>query len=312
MKSFRSLFLALSAVALCATGCQEPPYINGPGNNDNNPEAIPTAPIPEGIDIPDSAITVAQARAKAAAVGVGGTTPEKYYIKGWVQNFDEKRHKSGIFEYGNATFYMADVSTGQSTRTFIAFQVYGKDSLPANNIASIQVGDYVVVYGAITNYNGTAETPAGGVAYIYSSSNEKFNSELDSTYLDADVEGVQVPENTLTVYQAVRKCKELNGATGSDKVYVKGFIRHINSKSTDADVSKYGNATFYIAPTNDEMPTASFCAYRAKGLNGGKLTRLNQVSVGDFVVLTGNLTSFKGNPQMTNCNIVSSSNPNLK
>ena len=157
MKSFRSLFLALSAIALCATGCQESPYINGPGNNDNNPDAIPTAPVPEGIDIPDSAITVAQARTICSQLASGASTTEKYYVKGWVQNV-ASGHADAVANYGNGLFYMSDISTGSSTRTFYAYQVMGKDGkrLPAPE--AVAAGDYVVIYGVLTNYNGTYET----------------------------------------------------------------------------------------------------------------------------------------------------------
>lgn len=182
MKSFRSLFLALSAVALCATGCQEPPYINGPGNNDNNPEAIPTAPIPEGIDIPDSAITVAQARTICSQLASGATTPEKYYVKGWVQNV-ASGHADAVANYGNGLFYMSDISTGTSTRTFYAYQVMGKDGKRIPAAEAVAAGDYVVIYGKLTNYNGTYETEGRGAAQIYSSTNDIFNGKIDTTLI---------------------------------------------------------------------------------------------------------------------------------
>lgn len=211
MKSFRSLFLALSAIALCATGCQESPYINGPGNNDNNPDAIPTAPVPEGIDIPDSAITVAQARTICSQLASGASTTEKYYVKGWVQNV-ASGHADAVANYGNGLFYMSDISTGSSTRTFYAYQVMGKDGkrLPAPE--AVAAGDYVVIYGVLTNYNGTYETQGRGAAQIYSSTNDIFNGKVDTTLITPDPEGADVPEGTLTVYQANARCESLRMA----------------------------------------------------------------------------------------------------
>lgn len=292
MKSFRSLFLALSAVALCATGCQEPPYINGPGNNDNNPEAIPTAPIPEGIDIPDSAITVAQARTICSQLASGASTPEKYYVKGWVQNV-ASGHADAVANYGNGLFYMSDISTGTSTRTFYAYQVMGKDGKRIPAAEAVAAGDYVVIYGKLTNYNGTCETEGRGAAQIYSSTNDIFNGKIDTTLITPDPEGADVPEGTLTVYQANALCETLaNNTTTTDSVWVKGYVR--KNSTTETTIKDYGNMNFTIAPTIDNTSYSTFLVYQVYRHKGQKFTNLDQVKEGDFVVVRGKLTNYNG------------------
>lgn len=292
MKSFRSLFLALSVVALCATGCQESPYINGPGNNDNNPDAIPTAPVPEGIDIPDSAITVAQARTICSQLASGASTAKKYYVKGWVQNV-ASGHADAVANYGNGLFYMSDISTGSSTRTFYAYQVMGKDGKRIPAPEAVAAGDYVVIYGALTNYNGTYETTGRGAAQIYSSTNDIFNGKVDTTLITPDPEGAVVPEGTLNVYQAIAACDTLkDGATTPDEVYVKGYVR--KNSTTETTIKDYGNANFTIAPTIDGSSYSTFYIYQVYGKDKKRLTSLDQVKEGDFVVVRGKLTNYKG------------------
>lgn len=291
MKSFRSLFLALSAVALCATGCQESPYINGPGNNDNNPKAIPTAPIPEEIDIPDSAITVAQARTICSQLASGASTPEKYYVKGWVQNV-ASGHADAVANYGNGLFYMSDISTGTSTRTFYAYQVMGKDGKRIPAAEAVAAGDYVVIYGKLTNYNGTYETEGRGTAQIYSSTNDIFNGKIDTTLITPDLEGADVPEGTLTVYQANALCETLANNATTDSVWVKGYVR--KNSTTETTIKDYGNMNFTIAPTIDNTSYSTFLVYQVYRHKGQKFTSLDQVKEGDFVVVRGKLTNYNG------------------
>lgn len=292
MRYFRFTFFALLVVAIGVTGCQENPYINAPGNNDNNLESIPTAPIPDNIDIPDSAITVAEARAICSKLASGATTPEKYYVKGWVQNVSDK-HADAVSSFGNGLFYMSDISTGTSTRTFYAYQVYGKDGKKLPAPEAVAQGDYVVIYGQLTNFNGTYETVGRGAAYIYSSTNDIFNGKIDTTIITPDPEGAVVPEGTLNVYQANALCAQLaNNAITPDKVYVKGYVRKNNT--TEETIKTYGNANFTIAPTKDNSSFSTFLAFRVCGKDGKKFTSLDQVKEGDFVVICGKLTNYNG------------------
>lgn len=292
MRYFRFTFFALLVVAIGVTGCQENPYINAPGNNDNNLESIPTAPIPDNIDIPDSAITVAEARAICSKLASGATTTEKYYVKGWVQNVSDK-HADAVSSFGNGLFYMSDISTGTSTRTFYAYQVYGKDGKKLPAPEAVAQGDYVVIYGQLTNFNGTYETVGRGAAYIYSSTNDIFNGKVDTTLITPDPEGAKVPEGTLNVYQANALCAQLaNNATTPDSVYVKGYVRKNNT--TEETIKTYGNANFTIAPTKDNSSFSTFLAYQVYCKKEQKFTSLDQVKEGDFVVIRGKLTNYNG------------------
>lgn len=109
-----------------------------------------------------------------------------------------------------------------------------------------------------------------------------------------DPEGADVPAGCLDVYQALSICKKLKAdETTEDKLYVKGWIYELDSKYHENGMSGYGNATFYIAPTNDGSANQfSIEAYQVNGRNGQRFTSLEQVKVGDFVVIYGQFTNY--------------------
>ena len=170
--------MLVMAVAFAACADKNPPA--GPGNNGsnnggNNEGTTGTedtqAPDTAGWNIPAGALTVAQAREICAGLESGATTGTKHYVMGYVKKI-HNNHASGISGYGNAQFYMEDVKGANSKEDFLAFQVYGIDGKKINNPDAVAVGDYVVIYGELTNYMGnTFETVGKGAAHIWKSTN---------------------------------------------------------------------------------------------------------------------------------------------
>lgn len=123
-----------------------------------------------GWNVPAEAITVAEARAICSELESGKTTGTKYYVKGFVKKLHNK-HAEGISGYGNAQFYIEDVSGANSFEDFMAYQVYGPNGEQLTDPNCVAIGDFVVIYGELTNYNGTYETVGKGAAYIWKSTN---------------------------------------------------------------------------------------------------------------------------------------------
>ena len=173
-------FMLIAAVAFSACTTNNPPVGPGPGTGNNpggnnpgggNGTENTQAPDTAGWNIPAGALTVAQAREICEALESGATTGTKYYVMGYVKKIHDK-HASGISGYGNAQFYMEDVKGANSKEDFLAFQVYGIDGKKINNPDAVAVGDFVVIYGELTNYMGnTFETVGKGAAYIWKSTN---------------------------------------------------------------------------------------------------------------------------------------------
>lgn len=316
------ILMLTALVSMVMFSCKENPYINAPGDNSKNYDTIPAiaypmpTPDPEGADVPEGSIDVYEARKICKSLGAGGTTEEKYYIKGWVRKFDDK-HESGVTNFGNGTFYIAPTNDGETDDvTFEAYQVMGKNGEKIKSLDEIMIGDFVVIYGLMTNYNNKAyETTGKGAAYIYYSNNPNFGQEpqVDPSKITPDPAGANVPQGCLNVYEARGICAGLSsGAQTNEKYYVKGWIHKVST--TASDVSQYHNATFYIAPTNDGTTNSiDFEAYRIKSINGGNFTSLDQFQVGDFVVIEGPLKNYNGTYETGNgAKLYYSSNPNVK
>ena len=108
-----------------------------------------------------------------------------------------------------------------------------------------------------------------------------------------------IPAEAIDVLQAREICSKLSaGATTSTKYYVMGYIKKIDTNHA-TNVSKYGNASFYIEQVKGANSTEDFYAYRVYGPNGQKITDPNIVAVGDFVVLYGELTKYQKNASST-------------
>lgn len=133
-----------------------------------------TIVIPEEAkawNIPAEAIDVLQAREICAGLASGATSGTKYYVMGYVKKIHNK-HADGVANYGNAQFYMENVKGANSEEDFLAYQVYGLNGEKITDPNVVAVGDFVVVYGELTNYMGnTYETVGKGAAYIWNSTN---------------------------------------------------------------------------------------------------------------------------------------------
>ena len=98
-----------------------------------------------------------------------GTTPtaEKYYIKGIVCEYDPI--EKDVEDYGNITFSLSDSGIVEEGKVFLAYQVYYLNNKKFTSTNQISVGDEVVLYSKIQNFNdNTPETTNKGSAYVYS------------------------------------------------------------------------------------------------------------------------------------------------
>lgn len=104
---------------------------------------------------PETAYTVAEANA-IIAKGVGLDT--EVYVKGIIYNIKEVST-----QYGNATYTLTDDATGQNTIVVYRGYYLNGDKFTAEG--QINVGDEVIVYGKLMNYNGTSQIAQGSKIY---------------------------------------------------------------------------------------------------------------------------------------------------
>ncbi len=108
---------------------------------------------------PETAYTVRKANELiAAGKGLGN----KVYVKGYITDIKELST-----EHGNATYYIDDVldDTIKTNRLYVYRGKY-LENKKFTVSDQIKVGDHVIVYGNLTNYNGTYEFTSSN--YIYS------------------------------------------------------------------------------------------------------------------------------------------------
>ena len=114
-----------------------------------------------------------------------------------------------------------------------------------------------------------------------------------------DTIGWNIPTEAITASQARAICTELGAdATTGTKYYVMGYVKKLH-KNHESGITGYGNASFYIEDIKGANSSDDFLAYQVFGPNKQKITDLNSVAVGDFVVIYGELINFGGNTPET-------------
>ena len=176
--------------------------------------------------------------------------------------------------YHNISVYMAVPE--YPDQPVYCYRMHGSE----NGADTIEVGDYITVYGSITNYKGTVEYYAGALC-------EKV-VKGDGTLPWAPSE----PEDgtVLTLAEAAELgAAQATGAYTSNKYYVTGTIESIASTTWGNMTIKDENGdTLYIYGT-----------YSADGST--RFDKLEtQPVVGDTVTLYGVVGNYKGTPQMKN------------
>lgn len=108
---------------------------------------------------PETAYTVAKA---LELIEAGEGLDAKVYVKGIISSI--KSVDTG--EWGNATYNISD--NGKEEKVLVIYRGYylGPKDNKFTSADQIKVGDNVVVYGKLVNYNGTKEMNSGN--YIYS------------------------------------------------------------------------------------------------------------------------------------------------
>lgn len=297
-----------TAALLIFTACEMaiPPFI-GPTDRPDNGETpiVPPVEAPDtiGWNVPAEAITVSEARDICAALESGATTGTKYYVMGYVKKIHNK-HADGVSNYGNAQFYMEEVKGANSSDDFMAFQVYGPNSKKLSDPNAVAVGDFVVIYGELTNYNGTYETTGKGAAYIWKSTNPLLNEQVkpeepEVLVIPEEAKAWNIPAEAIDVMKAREICAALAAGDSTDKpYYVMGYVKKLHANHASG-ITGYGNAQFYMENIKGKNSNNDFIAFQVFGLNGTKINDPNAVAVGDFVVVYGKLTNFMGNTYET-------------
>lgn len=114
------------------------------------PAADPSVVI---TNTPETAYTVAQA---FELIHAGQGLDTKVYVKGYITNVKEVSTS-----FGNATYSLNDENTYNAETALLVYRGYYLDGERFTAEDQIKVGDQVVVYGKLVDYNGTYEINTG-------------------------------------------------------------------------------------------------------------------------------------------------------
>ena len=130
-------------------------------NGKTKPEEKPVELVGDGSL--NNPYTVADALKVVGAMEAGVTSTDDYYIKGKISSI--KYMFSA--QYGTATFNISD--NGEAENEFTCYSIYYLENTSwVEGCSQVAVGDDVIVYGKVVNYNGNTPETASKKAYIYS------------------------------------------------------------------------------------------------------------------------------------------------
>ncbi|MBO5673588.1 MAG: chitobiase/beta-hexosaminidase C-terminal domain-containing protein [Paludibacteraceae bacterium] len=208
--------------------------------------------------------------AEAIAVYDGGCYDNQdVYVKGTVKT---------------ATFYTSGTYTITLTNGFQFYKFYKSASKELFTDGAINAGDVLVARGKLSKYNTTYQLAEG----CYLVSQEKYEGEK------TDI------SNTEGTAYTVDKAFELIGDVSSDltkTVYVKGLVAVAPTSNPTAD----GQMTYSISD-NGENTGNVLKVYLGLNLNGEKFTSKNDVQLGDYVVVKGQLLDYNGTYELNKGN----------
>ena len=215
-------------------------------------------------------------------------------MKGKISRIANKGTYTEGGSYGNASYYIS--ADGTENGEFYIFRSLYFNGEKYTAGTDIKVGDEVVVYGSLMNYQGKTPETVAGENWLYS-----LNGKTDGGGSDTPSGGTL--DNPYTVAQALAAVKDLTWTSNTEyesteDVYMKGKISKIANKGTFTEGGSYGNASFYIS--DDGTETNEFYCFRILYLENKKFEEgQTDIKVGDEVIVYGKLMNYKGNTPET-------------
>lgn len=212
-------------------GGQELDLANGTASGDNTGGET-TTDVASGDGSQANPYNYLAAKAAAEALAQGDNSTENYYIKGKVSEI-KYTYSS---QYGTATFYITDNGAVNDNQFCVYSAYYLGNKSYADGQTQIKVGDEVVVYGKLNNYNGTPET-ASKNAYLYSLNGKTTDSGSGDSGSTEEKTGAGSYAEPYNVTSALA----VGTATGA---YVKAYIVGcVNDKSISSASFDSSNLT---------------------------------------------------------------------
>lgn len=263
----KSILVLCAVVTLAFIGCEEKPYIEGPGSNKNVPDSIPAT----YSDTSGIAISVDSAIAICKSLAADQETAEIYKLTG-VITANSTDPMDVPSKYTNINFKLSDNGGKTSISCYYINNLNNKKFTKTYDVPC--VGSRLTVRGKLVNYKGT--TP-----------------ELKDGYI-AHIDSMVHPEIPDTIHATCAEAKEAalkleNNVPSKDIYVIEGYVQ---TDGYDATISKGQQKFFWIAdtPNGGKVFEAYYC-----NVPGG-----NPVPKGAKVRLTGKIMRYNSTAEMKN------------
>ncbi len=230
----------------------------------------------------------------AAIIGVASALPSNgksndVYFKGKVSSIKENYST----QFGNATFYISD--DGTTNGEFYVYRcLYLGNREYTTGADLLKVGDEVVLYGKVTNYQGNTPESSQNECFLYSLNGKSEGGAGGGGGSEGVAKGSGTLEDPYNAVAAANEANKLENSTAGDKdVYIKGKIVSIKEVFS----TEHGNSSFYIS--DDGTANNQFYVYRTLYL-GNQLYQSGELpQVGDEVIICGRLYKYVSNGKVT-------------
>lgn len=263
----------------------------------------PSEPEYHIANTPDAPYTVAQANELIAA---GKGLDDKVYVKGIITSINEVS-----LQYGNATYFISD--DGTENGQLEVFRGYAGGGEKFTSEDEIAVGDVVIVYGKLTNYNGTYEFTTGSQIYYLehtSTPGITIGDPVDATAISGEYEidylttpdqysPIQLVHTNITVAGQADGSVTITGMGASP---LNGIYRTVVEEGYDYNIIVFGDE--YLNTQDQEYPSYAQPYENAILFSGIADTQTGQVVCADgFAVRKGEY--FKAAKEVFTCSISS-------
>lgn len=155
------------------------------GNDPDN--TTPDDPgVLTGAGTLENPYTVADAIIVTSKLASGANSAEKYYIKGKISSIKY----TFSADYGTATFDISDEGVNNKFTAYSIFYLENKAWI--DGYTQIAIGDDVILYGTVTNYQGNTPETLSRNAYIYSLNGQTKAEGAGISNVNADTKNAPV------------------------------------------------------------------------------------------------------------------------
>ena len=207
------------------------------------------------------------------------------YIKGIIVKFANNGEFENSGTYGNSSFYISDDGK-ESSEQFYVFRTLYFGNVKWTSGITPKVGDEVVICGKVVYYQGKTPETLGSKSYLYSLNGK---TEGGGGGSDTPSSNLGTKDAPLTVAKALDAINALEDSGETEtEAFVKGKISKVQSFN-----DKYKSITYYIS--DDGTETKELQIYSGKNIGGAEFASIDDLSVGDVVVVKGKLKKFMKN-----------------